>query len=346
MQETDKKTLDSFGDWHSMVESYLQERSQVVIRDIMKDVFRLEKYEMGEASRVSKLLVSLGYSPTGTSKEAKEGQRTYVLGDQTQEDTKKSGDGDFKSFRTELRDLAEVVSDRNGARFFLAVMCLMRLSQGGEWSRKELFGGSEFESGNKLFNREGQSKDWQRSFLSGLESDELVDKDDSSREHVYYETGDVHPIIVDAVKGDGRLLKKRLWPSLYEDEVEEKYVEETADGDDESLGVLSEVVAQLSATSESLLKVMETLTKMEERAAQREAAASQSMTDVVTRLEAILENLERREKADLEGLVARLDEIISRKKSLLNQLGSEDRREEKLMETVKTVLEGNINVSA
>lgn len=243
--------------------------------------------------------------------------------------------------------------DKNQAKFFLALIALKRLELLSEANRSDLFAPTSLESASRKgplqLKKQGLAKEWQRTFLGRLVDQGVLDKKQRGSQLLYSARAidEVREITADAADGEGLMLKAILWPHLYPNEdVEDEPEEDEPEKQEESAsGTLAELTKQLTIVAKSLHTIAGSFKAHEERLDSIEKSVAAMKLNVETidgsfgetaqRMESLFSAVVDEDRKVLKDLATQTVESLARKKSLMNQIESALRKDEKTIEKLE-----------
>lgn len=276
-----------------------------------------------------------------------------------------------------IADLLSEAHEKNQAKFALSALAVARLATDGIYTRKTLLDEHpDHPQEGKSVQVMVKQVDWFRKFLKRLEDQEFIRELHDGTSVEFQATpgrsADLWQIANNAVFGDGIEIKRRLFPGDYPepdpdynpfaDEGPARPDPDPAQEEDDGIDVIREVSKNLTIVTEHLeniyggLKALgDYLKGTSERLDQAMAKVSTDMQGIERRLDQKLASLDKLEnlsgqfgvvlkalkddrRAQLRMLVDRTTELHSRRNSLLNQMGSEDRKHEKLIEDLNALI--------
>jgi hypothetical protein len=247
--------------------------------------------------------------------------------------------------------------NRSQAWFLLASIAVRRLAAGEKkWTRAELFlpAGDEMLESPEL-RKQGNAKQWQNTFLDRLVHAEVVER--STEKHTHeYSAADLEALrrIVEDVRNDeGVLLKRYIWPNQYPEEIDEGPIEEETLEEEEhelptATSAVTEVAEQLSTMVKHLLALVSVSKTNSETIVEFSAFLKEIREDVAEVKKSALEThqhmrniadkLAGEERRQLTELAAVAVETNARRKSLLNQLEAQMRKDEGLVDSIECMI--------
>jgi len=272
-------------------------------------------------------------------------------------------DIDPLELRDRLNELTRSAQDRNRARYLLAISALLNLAKSGSvFSRRDMLH-PPFEISAKISKateKELSSKSWFTGFVSRLVEQKLITEERDAHAVLYCcRTADqkerVLTVALAALYEDGRALKALLWPHdpTYTEPADLPEGEPIADSGataDPALDTITELTGQLSMVATHLQGVVQGFAGLDQRLTEKFATLDglarslteelQSVAALRTSLDDLLQALKDERRAQLTSILDRFIEMQSRGQSLANQLESEARKKDRLIDDLRKQLEG------